>query len=367
MLNSTLIKWLSRDVPDKSSGQSVRKNVSLFTDIGLIRSQNQDRVACLHIDSATPSESSFMAIAVSDGMGGMKDGAECATRTIASFFSALTKHRHRPELERLRISTIEANESVYRFSNGAGGATLSALLITDKFGTFSVNVGDSRIYAETLTEPKELHRITRDDSLAEAVGGHGRELLQFIGMGPGIQPHINFVDSVYDRFLLTTDGIHFVDNDTLSLIFINSANINQAANRLSTLARWLGAHDNASGAVISLQDAHKSLSKTNERSLKILDPFSELYISSVMDEQKREQRTRESLLSTPALTPVETEPLNDAAADKDTKKPTTRIKRSRAKTKDPKHTSESESKPQELQIVIEMDTEHKDGADDLVK
>ena len=367
MLNSTLIKWLSRDVPDKSSAQSARKSVSLFTDIGLIRSQNQDRVACLQIDATTPSESSFMAIAVSDGMGGMKDGAECATRTIASFFSALAKHRHRPEIERLRISTIEANESVYRFSNGAGGATLSALLITDKFGTFSVNVGDSRIYAETFAEPKELHRITRDDSLAEAVGGHGRELLQFIGMGPGIQPHTNFVSDVYDRFLLTTDGIHFVENETLSSIFINATDINQAANRLSTLARWLGAHDNASGAVVSLQNARKSLSPRNEHLVKVLDPFSELSISSVLNERNREQ-ARAPLIVTPTpTTSVETDTADNATADKDTKKPTTRIRRSRPKTKTPKRTSEIESETQDLQIVIEMDTEHKDGADDPIK
>ncbi|ELK4796922.1 TPA: protein phosphatase 2C domain-containing protein [Pseudomonas aeruginosa] len=368
MLNSTLIKWLSRDVPNKSSGLIARKNIALFTDIGLKRTQNQDRVACLKVGGDKHVEGGFLALVVCDGMGGMKDGAECATRAVAAFFNSLIKHRHRPEMERLRLSTFEANESVFDFSNGAGGATLSAILITEKYGTFSVNVGDSRIYAETIGNTKELHRLTIDDSLAEAVGGHGRELLQFIGMGPGIQPHISFVSNIYDRFLLTTDGIHFADSGTLSNIFINSTDINQAASRLATLARWLGAPDNASGAAISLQDAKETLTN-DQHSIQILDPFSELHIAWIKEDLKRSPSKESALEESPKTTiDLIPSPENEKKSDakflsKENKiDPEEKPKKSRTKKK-VKSTTEA-PKPEDLQIVIEMDTGHKDSADD---
>ena len=145
---------------------------------GMIREQNQDRVACMRFCSRLNDVAPFVVIALSDGMGGMKDGAECASRTVAGFFDSIVRNRHLDEVSRISLAAEEANESVYRFAGGYGGATLSAVLVSE-LGAFIVNVGDSRIYAEVQASGVQLRRLTIDDSLAEIVGGNGRDLLQY--------------------------------------------------------------------------------------------------------------------------------------------------------------------------------------------
>lgn len=50
MLNEHLIKWLSRGVADKSAGSTARPSIAIATDIGLVRKENQDRVACMRFN-----------------------------------------------------------------------------------------------------------------------------------------------------------------------------------------------------------------------------------------------------------------------------------------------------------------------------
>ncbi len=121
-------------------------NIYLATDLGVVRKENQDRVAALRvhpIGGGLP----FYCIAVSDGMGGMQDGAECATTAIASFLYSIIQHSERPAPEMLKMATIDANNDVYGRWQGKGGATLSAALLEGDGSLHTSNVGDSRIYA----------------------------------------------------------------------------------------------------------------------------------------------------------------------------------------------------------------------------
>jgi hypothetical protein len=68
-----------------------------------------------------------------------------------------------------------------------------------------------------------LNAISNDDSL-EALGGRGKGLLQFIGMGESIKPHIHEVDSINENIILTSDGIHFISHNAFEEILLNSPN-----------------------------------------------------------------------------------------------------------------------------------------------
>jgi len=154
--------------------------------------------------------------------------------------------------QRRAVAAISyANDKVFEFAGGKGGSTLSAVLIDQDLRPFVVNLGDSRVYA--FGGGAKVERLTRDDSLAEAVGGHGRELLQFVGMGEGMQPHVRPIPSGFTNLAITTDGIHFVDAVTLESILAHSLELRSASERLSALARWCGGPDNASSAMIGLQ------------------------------------------------------------------------------------------------------------------
>lgn len=349
MLNEHLIKWLSRGVADKSSGSTARSSVAIATDIGLVRKENQDRVACMTFSPKANQGFPFFVVALSDGMGGMKNGAQCASRTIATFFSSLVRHKSASLIERMQNAAIDANENVFTYSGGYGGATLTAVLISLDGSAISLNVGDSRIYAESGVERKILDRLTVDDSLEEMVGGHGRDLLQYIGMGEGLKAHVKYVTPDFDKLLLTSDGVHFVHQKAMEDVFINSLDPSQAVSRLSALARWSGGPDNASLAVLSIAKIENLLRESDTESLDVWDAFSELNLLWLRSDSFPESRSSRFEPVEKILELKSSDPSVDELAVKDSILPK---KNSRSKRK-PKLVKKPIDK---LQIVIEMDT-----------
>jgi serine/threonine protein phosphatase PrpC len=266
--------WLSRPSPERAINQCFDIPVVLATDIGLQRSENQDRVAALRISSKCNGGRPLVAIAVADGMGGMRDGARCATLALSSFFYALTLYRSH-DLQRRAVAAISfANSEVFKFAGGRGGATLSSVLLDSDLRPFVVNLGDSRVYA--FGEGMKVQRLTRDDSLAEAVGGHGRDLLQFIGMGEGMQPYVQAVETGIHKLAITTDGIHFVEASTLENILSHTVELKSASERLAALARWCGGADNASSAMIDLRSLLEEIGRDDNSGIELWDPFGSL-------------------------------------------------------------------------------------------
>lgn len=273
MFSDRLIKWLSREQPDKSNGNTIRKAFALSTDVGLLREQNQDRVAYIRVSGSPSGNKPFLAVALSDGMGGMKNGAECAVRTISYFFDSLLRNRNVDDALRVSLAVKDANDSVYTYAGGYGGATLSAFFISED-GAIIVNVGDSRIYADS---GGHLKRLTRDDSMAEMVGGSGRELLQFIGMGDSLKVRCAPIYDEYARVILTSDGVHFVSQETLGMILAKAPDLAVAVNRVNTLVRWSGAPDNATLAILSVAELQRTLKKDCDVAVEFADPFGDFY------------------------------------------------------------------------------------------
>jgi hypothetical protein len=111
---------------------------------------------------------------------------------------------------------------------------------------------------------KELEQITQDDNLAGQLRKQGiavpsdvrNELLQFVGMGDEVQPHIFEVEaSVGDTVIITSDGIHRIHNDTLSRVVTSASSPASLVERLLSLSIWNGGEDNASVIVCRLPTA----------------------------------------------------------------------------------------------------------------
>jgi len=266
-----LAVWLSRENPERGIREALSWAAVLCTDRGVTRTENQDRVAAIKLRSTSNADRVLMAVAIADGMGGMREGGNCASLTLANFFFALVHSSSSQALDSLaRTATLYANEAVFRFARGAGGATLSAILIDHRGRTAFVNVGDSRIYS--FSQQTEAKRLTVDDSLEEAVGGHGRELLQFIGMGAGLRPHTGHLDDARN-VALTSDGIHFLNQQTLSDILNYAPDNRTACERMAALARWSGGPDNASLATVDVQRATRQLTERDYAKIQLWDPF----------------------------------------------------------------------------------------------
>jgi PPM family protein phosphatase len=247
MIQKHLLRWLSQNRSARAVRSITEVGVILGSDRGLKRDDNQDRVAAMRYCG---NHSSFVCIAVADGMGGLRDGGECAEITVAAFFDAMVTMATRPPWDRLDQAVRRANSEVHLSKGGSGGSTLSAILVESEQEIYSANVGDSRIYVERGSEGAELSRATVDDSLEDAFGGQGRELLQFVGIGKGLKPHISRLEPSVRSIAITTDGIHFLDSSLLENIYLRAPDRRSAADRLIALSRWFGGPDNATIAIV---------------------------------------------------------------------------------------------------------------------
>lgn len=278
MFAERLSKWLSKPIASEGQNQPDNLNVVLRTDIGLKRKENQDRVVAMRVNTPFSSGRHFFVIALADGMGGMMDGAKCASLTLSTFLYSLIRNRGLSPEDRLIQSALDADKSVHDFSRGNGGATLSAIIIEPGSKPCTLNIGDSRIYAYKNNVKGSLNRLTVDDSLEEVFGGDDKSLLQFVGMGQGIKPHTQYLNHEGDYYCLTSDGIHFINESVFDDILFHSQELSQAAVRLGQYVRWCGAHDNASIALVDCDNIIQSLNNFNDIGIEVWDAFSQLHI-----------------------------------------------------------------------------------------
>ncbi|HFF1621285.1 TPA: PP2C family serine/threonine-protein phosphatase [Yersinia enterocolitica] len=274
--------WLLRRTALSAIRRIAPLSACLSSDIGLVRKENQDRVV---ISRAYGSDGNLRILMVlSDGMGGMTDGAICSASTIAvvleSFFD-FCKHPSSSE-EWLISAANSANDEVYRQFTSSGGATLSALLLGPD-GIHWLNVGDSRVYQY---KENRLLQISVDDTIAGQLrrkvdndNFSDSKLLQFIGMGKNLEPHIAKIPfELGSSLLITSDGIHYLESEIMERIITNSSDISIAIRRLSDLARWFGGSDNASISIITLSPTLGVPDVVDHSLLEVWDSFGELQI-----------------------------------------------------------------------------------------
>lgn len=215
----------------------------------------------------------------------MKDGAGAAAATlgqlIASFFDA-TRINNSPELW-LKQAAQAANAAIYDRLGGKGGATLSSLLVTSDGKAHLLNVGDSRIYR---VAGSKLTQLTVDDTIAGQLGHKveadmGSNLLQFIGIGKDLEATVLPIEGgeQTDAILLTSDGIHFVDQVWLGELVHNANDPGVALRRLTETAKWCGGHDNASAAMLVPHLAiQEPFAQGDIDVTEVWDPFGELQL-----------------------------------------------------------------------------------------
>lgn len=288
-----LKKWFLRKTP--SSG--VRRVGPIFSamasDIGVGRDENQDRAALVR--SVDYEGEPYTLVLISDGMGGMKDGGVCAASAMAAFLASFfirskTRSKHS---EWLLGAALDANRAVFDQYFGRGGATLSVLFLRPDGSGGILNVGDTRVYG---CDGASLMQLTVDDTLAGQLGDKlgtlkvRNELLQFVGMGEDLDPHyLSFMSSGLKSFILTTDGVHYLDNGLMRDLVVNAEDVGVAARRLVEVAKWCGGRDNCSSVIISVEQPVVFLSSDDlDNGLcEIWDSFGDLQISCDFGGQDR--------------------------------------------------------------------------------
>ena len=111
-----------------------------------------------------------------------------------------------------------------------------------------MNVGDSRIYG--LENSQAPAQLSKDDTLAGFLGsqvqGENRNhLVQYIGMGENLEPHIVEIPGRYSTALLSTDGAHGVPPSVFADTVLGADSHASIVRRLLALSDIVGGRDNA--------------------------------------------------------------------------------------------------------------------------
>ena len=275
-----LSAWFMRRTALRGVRRVAQFDGALASDIGSVREENQDRVALVRGRDRLGQP--FILAVLADGMGGMKSGSECAALTLGTFIdSVMTDAQLSMDAsdEWLVRGAHRANKAVHKKYAGQGGSTLVAAVLMNGFSPRWLSVGDSRAYQ---AGKGVLNQLSLDDTLDGQLGkageGRRRDLLQFIGIGDALEPHIGTIGSDAETVLLTSDGVHFIDADLLAKVVHYAPNLGYCASRLTELAKMLGGPDNASVVALSFNALMVNIETYLNDVYEVWDPFGELQV-----------------------------------------------------------------------------------------
>ena len=237
-----------------------RLHSAVATDVGCVRSANQDRAVV---------EPRFCAVA--DGMGGHQGGEVAAQIAVETLRRTLGGSQ--PSGDLLRDAVREANQAVWERSLGDDhlrgmGTTLTVLALVGEDGHEHLalaNVGDSRAY---LWRTGALSQVTADHSLvqdlvragriteSQAAEHPGRHILtRALGVDSNVDVDMwNFQPMDGDRFLLCSDGlVNEVDDDQIARILLEYPQAEDAAGALVDTAKVNGGNDNITVVIVDVE------------------------------------------------------------------------------------------------------------------
>ena len=239
-------------------------NVYSKTDIGLMRSSNQD-----YCKTGELPDGCIWAV-VCDGMGGANGGSTAsriAAETIAEQLKELYHtEKYRDDMEKLIKTAIAiANQRVYDMSlnvyslSGMGTTVVTAVVKNEV--VHIVHAGDSRAY---LYENGSLTQITKDHSMVQELVDIGQItpeqaqnhpnkniITRALGTRANLRTDYNYVGfSKGNVLIMCTDGLsNYITEDSLSG-YIQRYQGSELADKLVEQANAMGGSDNITVAVI---------------------------------------------------------------------------------------------------------------------
>ncbi|HEX6097154.1 MAG TPA: Stp1/IreP family PP2C-type Ser/Thr phosphatase [Thermoanaerobaculia bacterium] len=270
---------------EQASSESVQQShlvirAVLRTDVGLVRSENQDFGTYTTAEEEKESHPGGRLLIVADGMGGHRGGAT-ASRLAAETVKAQYLGSETQDIPAaLKESLIRANARIFSEAQSnpelrGMGTTTSVLAVRDAQGWLA-HVGDSRIY---LVRGDEIRQLTDDHSLvatmvreglltsAEAENHPRRNVLQrSMGVAEEVEVDVRGPIEIQpgDTFILCSDGLHGLVKEN-ELKEIARKPIEAAADEYLRKALERGAPDNVTVIVARVEDAEAGETTLVER------------------------------------------------------------------------------------------------------
>lgn len=239
-----------------------------ITDRGLVRKNNQDSYVI-----ASNQADDILAI-VADGIGGNL-GGDIASRLAVSHFSRAFSEVESFSGEREIVEWIEehverANTLIFEYGKKhiqlkGMGTTLCAAMLT-KFGTFVINIGDSRCYS--WSKELGLKQITIDHTLLNDMLAHGElkpeeaktftkknVLTNALGVWETVKADIDIHHETMQGLLLCSDGLHgyVSERDINNVLFNTDLDVSLKPRKLLKYALEAGGFDNITIILIDFE------------------------------------------------------------------------------------------------------------------
>jgi PPM family protein phosphatase len=240
------------------------------TDIGNNRTNNEDSVATIKINTSVRNkELEFALLVVADGMGGLELGEVASDIAINTFMNVTTQHvfhlfkkKEQLNFKKILHESFEvANEMINKISNelpNKVGTTMVSAIISNNH-VYIGNLGDSRAYF--ISPSKSIKQLTKDHSVVQEMVDakvitpeqakiHPRRniLTKALGLEKTIQPDLFEYELNDNILLLCSDGLHGVLSNDL-LIKSTNFKLERSAEKLISLALKHGSQDNISVAL----------------------------------------------------------------------------------------------------------------------
>jgi protein phosphatase len=259
----------------------VRLLYSARTDVGMIRSGNEDNFAV----KAVGDRGLFV---VADGMGGHAAGevaSEMAVQIIELQLASINDLEEKSSTERVMEALRKANRDIHdrtitEVDKQGMGTTASVLLVNNNRYLIG-QVGDSRVY---LLRDGALKQITKDHSYVQEQVDAGfltpeqaryhpysNVITRCVGASPDVQPDVYAGDvRVGDLFLVASDGLTgMVDDRRLQILLMSRVEPERKVHALISEANGRGGLDNITAIVIQIapDDDGSGTAKTQEISV----------------------------------------------------------------------------------------------------
>lgn len=235
------------------------------TDVGRVRSSNQDAFVCGRL-----SDTALFAV-VCDGMGGTRGGnvaSSIAVRVIADRIADTYRETMTPQSIRYMLESAVAAANVEVFDAAMAdtqlrgmGTTVVAVVMTGREGVVA-HIGDSRAYR---ISPEGIEQVTRDHSVVQAMvekgqiseseaRNHPRKhfITRALGVEETVECELNDITvSEGEALLVCTDGLtNMVDTEDIYTT-VTTAVTEDIADRLISKANMAGGSDNITVAVLT--------------------------------------------------------------------------------------------------------------------
>ncbi len=252
---------------DAFGGIGYRPMLSSMSDVGLVRSLNEDNWGWRKLSNRA------RLYVVADGMGG-HDAGEVASEMAVTTWCQVAREKEATigpspdEAEELVESSFQAaNNAIKDTAESRGtdmGTTLVGMLLLDDNTGFVANVGDSRAY---LVREAQLHQVSKDHSLVAKMVERGRIteeearnhphsniLLRTVGTERDVDVDVFRVDlKSGDRVMMCSDGLWGeVEDRDIENIMNTYTDPRIAARELVRAAHHGGGKDNVTLMIVTI-------------------------------------------------------------------------------------------------------------------